>query len=771
MLVRPALSPRTDVARAHDKPGGWRPWIVCVALAVVTVAAFWPARRASFINFDDFVYVTENPFVGRGLSWANLVDAVSSRELELYHPLSIVSLMVDHELFEFWAPGYHLENVAIHVANVLLVFAFLQGATGAPWRSAAAAMVFGVHPLRVESVLWVSERKDVLCLLFGLLAMVSYLGYCRRPSLWKMLGCAVLYALSLLSKPSLVTLPFVLLLVDYWPLGRVRGRVAGGGDGRFFVRPWWGLIAEKWLLLALTVGSIFLTRPDFFAIDNVQSPTAAGVSSAGASSAGVSSAGVSSAGVSSAGASSAGVSSAGVSSGGVSSGGGGAAAGAWLAMVQTPALGESIGAAGESGRATTAGQMPATQGSAVPTSSAQASSAQPPLADYELYKDVSWRSQNAVVSYVRYLEKMVDFHRLAAFYPSRRWSMIQVTGAAGILAVITVFALAQMRRRPWLFTGWFWYVGSLLPMIGIVVISDYSLADRYTYFPMIGIVIAVIWSIPQSWGESRAGRWSLAGVGAGVAIVLSLCSYTQAKYWENSQTLWGHAVAVTENNWLAHDLYGTSLAFGTPPELERGLAELREAERIAPADSNPPFRCAVALVRLGRRDEAIAEYRKTVALNPGNAVASEDLAILYGEKGAYAQALAAADAALALEPNSSKVKLLRGVALTGLKRTAEAAAQLREVGGGSQASADYQNQLGLALLRTGSVADAILCFSNAVDLRPKEAKYRKNLADARAIGLKAERPTTLPISGPASGDSAHGGGDGPAGSAGPIIGE
>ena len=621
-------------------PKGRSGWLVAAGLALLTAVVFSPALRAQFINFDDFAYVTENPLVQGGLSVKSLIEASLSRTLALYHPLAVISLMIDHAFFGMQPAGYHAVNVVIHILSVMSLFGFLRSATGSPWRSALAAAIFAVHPLRVESVLWVAERKDVLSVFFGLLTLRLYVWHARRPSGVRALALAPLFALSLLAKPMLVTLPAVMLLLDYWPLRRLRWspRNAPGEPVTFPVKSTLFLLAEKLPLLALCAGSVFLTISDA-RLERDQ-------------------------------------------------------------MLSAP-----------------------------PGDQAAIPQFDPTSADYTLFQDTHWRLRNIPVSYVRYLGKMVDFRGLAPFYPTARWPTWQVAGAALLLSAITLGALSQLRRRPWIVVGWLWYLGTLAPVIGFFVVSAYSLADRYTYFPMIGILLAAVWSLPERWAIESRSRRALTGASAVALLILSTASFVQATHWRDSQTLWRHTVSVTGDNWLAYDLLGSAIVadhrVGDYPE---ALDALHQAERLEPHADHPWFMQAILLTQLDRKPEAVDAYEEVMRRNPQNAVAADFLAILLNERGDYAQALHWADRAVSLEPAFvARNHLTRAVALTGLSRWRDALEECRSILTYNGHSSPTQNQLGLIYLKLGRRSEAMTWFRRAIDSDPKNAEARANL--------------------------------------------
>src|SRR6476646_3127903 len=411
-----------------------KPWVtdlvVCLGLVAVTWAVFGQTLTHDFVNFDNHVYVYENPLVIRGLSTEGIIGAFTHTHARNWHPLTTISHMLDCQLYGLNAGGHHLTNVILHTISVLLLFLVLKQMTGAFWQSAFVAGVFAIHPLHVESVAWIAERKDVLCAVFFMLTLAAYARYARAPSAPRYLLVALLFAFGLMSKPMLVTLPFVLLLLDYWPLGRLGGKKSEVGSR---LRR---LIAEKVPLFALSTCSCIVT---------------------------------------------------------------------WFAQRQGP---------------NTIDQLP-----------------------------FPWRLNNTFVSYVTYIWQMLCPVRLAVFYPhpNDRLPLIEVTAAIAFLIGVSLLVIYLRRTKPYLVTGWFWYLGMLVPVIGLVQVGEQARADRYTYLPQIGLYIVIEWEIGDLHLASRSrGHRALVGVVAAIAIVcLGMRAFVQVSYWKNSQTLWSHTLAVT----------------------------------------------------------------------------------------------------------------------------------------------------------------------------------------------------------------------------------
>lgn len=443
-----------------------RPILLAGALALLTVAAFLPSLWNGFVNLDDPLYVTNNRVVKNGLTWEGLAWVRTANVANNWHPLTMLTHMLDYQLFGMNAAGHHGTSLFLHLVNVLLLFEILRRMTGSPWRSAAAAGLFGVHPLRVESVAWVSERKDVLSALFWILAMGAYGRYVREPSAKRYLPVFLAMALGLMAKPMVVTLPFALLLLDVWPLGRLRLDEPG--------RTWrlGRLIAEKVPLFVLSaVGSLVTLR------------------------------------------------------------------------YQTTSL-----------------------------------------VSLEL---LPWgmRLSNVAVSYATYLGKTILPRNLAVFYPIPAAIPVwKALAAASLLLVLTALAVWKARKAPWFLVGWLWFLGTLVPVIGIVQVGRQAMADRYTYIPSIGLSLAICWGIPAL---AASWRWRPVLAGATVLALLTLTALTgaQVRHWSNSVTLFRHALAVTQGNYVAHVALAKSLAakgnWAGAAEQFRGALALRPGLREA----------------------------------------------------------------------------------------------------------------------------------------------------------------------------------------------
>jgi len=583
--------PGTSIS-AKAVPSPVVPILVIAGLSLLVLLVFGQVGRHPFINYDDDVYVYENPHVRGGLSKEGVSWAFTTFDAANWHPLTWISHMTDVQLFGLDAGWHHRVNVLFHLANTVLLFLVLWRMTGGLWQSAFVAALFAVHPLHVESVAWVAERKDVLSTLFWLLTMGAYLGYVRRPSVRRYLPVFVFFALGLMCKPMLVTLPFVLLLLDGWPLGRLSVPTLGRR------------ILEKTPLLGLSTVSCIITY--------------------------------------------------------VAQGRGKA-----ISSLDVIPLG--------------------------------------------------LRVSNALVSYVAYLWKAVWPAPLAIFYPHPAtvgagipaW---KISGAVLLLAGISFLALRERQRRPYLAAGWLWYLGTLVPVIGLVHVGGAAHADRYTYVPLVGVFIAVAWGISDSLSGWRWRRPVLWASGGAVVVALSAAAWIQAGYWRDNVTLYSHAVAVTEKNWMAltnlgaayeesgkpqeavicyqkalrikpeyaHAWYNLGVASGKLGRVQESIGYYREVLRIDPTYVNAWYNLGLASAKQGQLQEAIGYFLETVRIKPGNALAWYNLGVAHARLGLIQEAIGYIRESLRMDPKYAKAWQLQGIIYEKLGRRKEAEDSFRE---------------------------------------------------------------------------------------------
>ena len=537
--------------------------LICLILVLATVLAYLPVTRYSFINYDDGDYVSQNNMVQAGLTWTGIKWAFTTFHAGNWHPLTWISLMLDCQLFGLNPGGDHVLNALLHAANVALLFLLLLEMTGALWPAAFVAALFALHPLHVESVAWISERKDVLSAFFGLLALRSYFRYAKENGQRSYWLTVLFFVCSLMSKPMLVTLPFVFLLLDYWPLGRLAGAPSGTISSKPIQFP--HLALEKLPFFLLLVPACILT---------VWAQSQAAI----------------------------------------------------ISLVHLP---------------------------------------------------LELRIENAIVSYARYLLKMVWPTHLSVIYPLRaQLPFLEVLSAALVLAGISWFVWRRKRENPYMLVGWLWYLGTLVPVIGLVQVGTQAMADRYSYIPLVGIFIAVAFGTKE-----LIRRFQLGVVPPAVAagLVLAGClaiTEAQLSYWRDSKSLFAHAVAVTKDNVVAQINLGG--VFEQEGNYAAALVHYRDALEISPKRADVHNNLANLYADMGKTNEALAEYTEAVRLNPYAPLAYANYGTLLAQMGHYQKAMQEYAEAAKLDPNDSRPHYLMGKMLLMQGRSAEAVGHFRD---------------------------------------------------------------------------------------------
>ncbi|MDB6112614.1 MAG: Tetratricopeptide 2 repeat protein [Pedosphaera sp.] len=575
--------------------------LICLGLVLGTLLPYGQVLRHEFTNYDDPDYVVWNKQVQGGVTLRAVAWAFTTRYASNWHPLTWISHMVDCQLWGLRPGGHHLTNLLLHLANTLLLFAVLRRMTGATWRSALVAALFAWHPLHVESVAWVAERKDVLSACFWLLTILAYLRYVERPGPKRYLLTLLLFALGLLSKPMVVTLPCVLLLLDYWPLNRHGGTAVDKPPV-----PWHRLVWEK---------------VPFFILAAVASTVTFRVQASGGSVASLA---------------------------------------IW-----------------------------------------------PP----------SVRIANASVSYLNYLRRMIWPGDLAVFYPMPdSWPAWQVIGAITGLIMITLMVWANRRSHPCLLFGWLWYLGTLVPVIGLVQVGIQSLADRYTYLPLIGIFIMLVWGVADL-SQRWPGRRLVLGTGS--AFILAGClilTWFQVRVWRDGLTLFAHALAVTTDNAMAHDCRAAAL--NQLGRYEEALAEYKAALRVQPGEPVRFYNLGLILARQGKVRSAIEYYEATLRDLPDYNPAHYRLAQLLVAQGRLEEAARHYQEYLRTSPDPADVHYNLGNLRVSENRLPEAVNHYRESLRLAPDSADAHSNLGAVLVRLGNLGEAVDHFKAALRLKP-----------------------------------------------------
>jgi tetratricopeptide (TPR) repeat protein len=627
----------TERRRSSTHRGRVVTGIVSIFLAVIVWIAFGQALGHEFVGYDDPRYVVQNPWVTNGLTLGGIQWAFTHVHATNWHPLTTISHMLDCQLYGLQPWGHHLTNILLHAAAAILLFLALRKLTDDLWPSLLVAAVFAVHPLRVESVAWVSERKDVLSGVFFMLTLWAYARYARgngSPLFWYIM-VVVLFALGLMCKPTLVTVPFVLLLLDYWPLGRSKPSASYGRRTTRYTWPW--LVVEKLPLFALSAASCLATL-----------------------------------------------------------------------LAQKQALDASL---------------------------------KPPLGE---------RVGNALVSYAVYLGQMIWPARLAVLYPYPEGNpkVSHVILALLLLMIISTGFFLWRRKYPFLLTGWLWYLGMLVPMIGIVQVGSQVRADRYTYLPQIGLYLLVAWGAMELFHQWRRSRVILASAGLLIITALITRSYFQTSYWQDTETLWKHATATTSNNYIA----STNLAEALfqSGRFDEAIAECQKALKIKPDLAAAHNDLGAALVenqrggdgarrQNGAVDEAIFHYRRALQIKPDFAQAHSNLGTALLLKGQVDEAIAHYQKALEIDPNFAEARYSLGNAFLAEGKYSESIADYEAA---LRIRPDYfeaHYNLGRVLATIGKTGEALKEFNEALRLNGNSAKVHCTLGSLLAsMGYREE---------------------------------
>jgi Tfp pilus assembly protein PilF len=569
-------------------------YITIILILLTTFAVYWPAVNHEFINYDDPAYVTGNTHVKAGFTYENIRWAFTTTLMGNWNPVTWFSHMADAELYGLDPRGHHLTSIILHSINTALLFIFLYKITGSLWRSALVALIFSLHPLRVESVAWVSERKDVLSAFFFMTTLLTYAFYVEKPTIKRYFAMTVLFTLGLMAKPMLVTLPFVLLLLDYWPFCRL------------------DLGQCKSL-------SLHSRRPD--------NPVAKTSSILGILS-------------------------------------------EKLPLFLLSAVFSIIAVYAQS--------------------SAKAIQSLPAY-------PVTRRLSNALLAYVNYIGKTFWPRDLAVLYPlPGNIPSLHVILAFVFLACVSLSCVLFSRRYPFLLTGWFWFVGTLVPVIGLLQVGLQAMADRYTYIPSIGLTILIVWGTAEATRNLHHRTIILGVSGCVLVLLLTIATLFQLKYWENSITLFTHALAVTNQNYVAHTNLGDAL--DKRGRYGEAMSNYEEALRIKPDDAFVYDKLATDLDIVGRPDDAVAFYRKSLQLDPGNA----------------------------------RVHNNYGITLIRRGETDEAIKQFMQAVQLDSELVDAHYNLGLALADEGKNQEAIQHYIEALKLSPSDPEIRNSLDRALA---------------------------------------
>jgi hypothetical protein len=592
-------------------------------LAVITLAAYYPVLSHPFVNYDDAEYVTENPHVQQGLTFSTFAWAITSTEHSNWHPATWLSHALDSDLFGMDPAGHHFTSALFHALNAVILFLLLTRATGMIWRSFLVAAIFALHPINVESVAWVAERKTVLCMFFFLLTLAAYGWYTRKPTVLRYLTAVIAYVFALAAKPMAVTLPSALFLLDYWPLHRIAGVSDARSPTDAPQLPWRTLIVEKLPLMALSAVSCVITM-----------------------------------------------------------------------VVQRPAEKSAI---------------------AVPFSA---------------------RLVNAIFSYGMYLWKAVYPLRLGVFYaPHGLQSGIwQVALSLSVLVLITV-SVWIAHRTGYLLTGWFWYLGTLVPMIGLVQVGEQGMADRYAYLPLLGILVMTVWGLADlTEDDSRfwfCSPWFKTAVSFTALLVLALLTRRQLKTWESSFAMWSHSLEISSENYVAEDFVGTTLleeAFQKTGQScsDEAMTHFKKAVRINPQDTVGHLNIGYCEQTQAHLQEAAQEYQIALSSAPNRYLkirAYLNLGAVYDSLGDFATSRQYFNEGLRVRSNDPELRA--GLAKTEADEKIEELSRLAS----TRPTPQVYWQLGRLQREVGRQEDARISFQRALKLNPAFLEAQTELND------------------------------------------
>ncbi len=551
--------------------------MVCLLLALITLSVYWQVGNHKFIEFDDGTYITRNPNLGRGLNLDFFSWSLTSTYAANWHPLTWLSHALDIQIFGMEPGGHHLTNVFFHILNTLLLFLVLRRMTNALWQSAFVAALFALHPLHVESVAWVSERKDVLSTFFLMLTLWGYTRFVEHPGTGRYLMVVVFFILGLMAKPMLVTLPFILLLLDYWPLKRFMSDKPATGK----------LVLEKVPFFILSIISCIIT---YFAQQS---------------------------------------------------------------------------------------------GDAVRS-----------LNHYPLITRIA----NALVSYVTYTIKMVWPYDLAILYPHPLFlPWWKIAGAGLLLLSVSLLAVRASRRYPYFAVGWLWYLGTLVPVIGLVQVGVQALADRYTYVPLIGLFIIIAWGIPEFFSQLHNRKKVLTITTVILLAFLTATTLLQVRRWASSITIFEHTICKTNNNYVIHNNLGN--AFSDIGRLDEAMASYAESLRINPEYPKAYKNMGIILAKQGQLNKAIMHFSQALKAFPGDANVHQNLGLAFAKQGRMDEAIRCFSAVLRINPGNPEA----------------------------------HNNLGAAFMYKGNALEAIKHFQDALRINPYNARAHSNLKKVQEI--------------------------------------
>lgn len=592
--------------------------LICLTLTIVTLAVFWQVHKFDFVSLDDPLYVTCNSNIQTGFTLKAIKWSITTGYGNFWHPITWLSYILDWQLYGLNAGGYHLTNLVIHILNILLLFIIFKRMTGAIWQSAFVSALFALHPLHVESVAWISSRKDVLSTFFWMLTIYAYTHYVKKPGAGKYLIMITTFSLGLMTKPMLVTLPFVLLLLDYWPLERIEH-------------------FEKSVMRRLFVEKIpFFVLSAFFSLITF-----------------------------------------------IAQKGGGA-----LYTVSDLSL--------------------------------------------------KLRIINALISYLKYIEKMFWPEGLAFFYPYNI-SILYAAISAALLAGVTIFVFLLGKQHKYLVTGWFWYVGTLVPVIGLIQIGSHSIADRYSYVTLTGLFIILAWGSTDLLKKIRYGTIALTGFSLIALSALGVFGYRQVGFWEDGLTICKHTLKVTKNNYKIYFLTAETLLF--LGDTEGAFFHYIKALQIYPDYTDALNGLGYIYFKTGQNSKAVECYQKAIQVNPKASDSHANLATAFANDGRFEEAIEQYKIAMQ-DINTPEIHIGLGVTLQHTERFEEAKIEYEKALAAEPGNVDVHNNLGIVLSSLCRFDEAIQHFSRAIQLDANCTAARNNLNNAlinKQMKLKEEK--------------------------------
>ena len=586
-------------------------YFIVIFLIVASLIAYSRILSNDFINLDDPLHITQNDHIKSGIHLQNIKWAFTSIVNAHWFPLTLISHMLDWSLFGSDASGHHMVSLLLHIGAAIFLFLFLNKTTNNIWPSAFAAAFFALHPLRVEAVAWAADRKDVLSMFFGMASLYAYSFYVENNRCSRYIFCLILFIFGLMSKPIILTLPFLMILLDYWPLKRCPMDLLSPFKNR---RQIFGkLLREKVPFIFFTIVSCIIT---FRAQDKSH----------------------------------------------------------LVASLRNLSF--------------------------------------------------DTRVQNMFISYVSYLEKTFWPFDFAVYYSyERSFPLGNVLISCIILIGITMTVIYVMKKMPFLFVGWFWYLGTLVPVIGLVQIADIARADRYTYLPSVGIVMMITWGIPFLFYHKVISKKILFTAGIAVLTILSILTWQQCRYWKNSIELYNHTLKVTKNTYFIRHLLGRALA--EKGNTKEAIDQYDEAIKLKPKNANAYQARGNAYEKLGQYQQAFAEYNKAVRLEP-NDKTYNSRGLAYYKLGQYREALADHNEAIRLNPDVADAYQARGNAYEKLGQYQQALADYNEAIRLNPDVADVYSNRGTIYFKLGQYQQALVDYNKAIIMKPKSADAYNN---------------------------------------------